>query len=166
MGVAALHCTVLWGVISARVWSVAALGAAIALQSFGLLLPALSSAWSFAAGSTVLFGGTFPGITAMTRTHARGLAQDVAGPSGSGLTIGLLTAIYGVGQVLGPLLAAHMAGKSGGFGSALFAASGAVALGALLMPAVTLAGVIGSKETKVCTNGAERGKERANDPKG
>jgi len=160
VGIAAVPCTVLWGVIAARVGAVAALGAALALQAFGILLPALSSAWWAAAGSAVLFGGTFTGITAMTLTHARGLAQDVAGPSGSGLTIGLLTAIYGVGQVLGPLLAAHMAGQSGGFGSALFAASGAVALGALLMPAVTLAGVIGSKEANVCANSAERGKER------
>ena len=165
VGIAAVPCTVLWGVIAARTGAVAAIGSALALQAFGILLPALSSAWWAAAGSAVLFGGTFTGITAMTLTHARGLAQDVAGASGGGLTIGLLTAIYGVGQVLGPLLAAHTAGKSGGFGSALFAASGAVALGASLMPAVALAGVIGSKEANVCANGAERGKERANGPK-
>jgi MFS family permease len=165
VGIAAVPCTMLWGVIAARTGVVATIGAALALQAFGILLPALSSAWWAAAGSAVLFGGTFTGITAMTLTHARGLTQDVAGASGSSLTIGLLTAIYGVGQVLGPLLAAHMAGKSGGFGSALFAASGAVALGALLMPAVTLAGVIGSKEAIICTNGAESRKERACDPK-
>jgi MFS family permease len=153
-GFAAVPCTVVWGGIAARVGAIAAIGAALALQAFGILLPALSSAWWAAAGSAVLFGGTFMGITAMTLTHARGLA----GASGGGLAIGLLTAVFGVGQVLGPLVAAHMAGESGGFGTALFAASGAVALGGLLMPAVALAGGPGSKDAKICANGAERRK--------
>jgi MFS family permease len=156
VGLAAVPCTVVWGWIAARVGALAATGAALALQAFGILLPALSPAWWAATGSAVLFGGTFTGITGMALTYARGLA----GASGGGLAIGLLTAVFGVGQVLGPLLAAQVAGESGGFGPALFAASGAVALGGLLMPAVALAEVLGSKNAKVYANGVERRKER------
>jgi MFS family permease len=54
----------------------------------------------------------------------------------AGLAIGLLTAVYGVGQVVGPLVAAHLADDAGNFGAALVVASAAVALGALLMLAV------------------------------
>jgi len=159
VGLAAAPCTVLWGVLAARVGAVAAIAAAFALRALGIALPALSSAPWAAAGSAVLFGGTFTGITAMTLPYARGLA----GASGSGRAIGLLTAVYGVGQVLGPLVAAYLTGESGGFGFALLAASGAVAVGGLLMPAVALASC-GSEGAKICANGGGHRKERAYGP--
>ena len=99
----------------------------------------------------MLFGGTFTGITALTLPYARRLA----GPRGTSLAIGLLTTVYGIGQVLGPLVAARLADSAGGFGPALVAASGAVALGSLLMPAVGLASAISTSHRKECVHDNE-----------
>ena len=132
-----------------------ALGVAFTLQAFGIFLPALSSAWWAAAGSAMLFGGTFTGITALTLPYARRLA----GPRGTSLAIGLLTTVYGIGQVLGPLVAARLADSAGGFGPALVAASGAVALGSLLMPSVGLIGVRGKAVNKEAEAGSEKAKQ-------
>jgi MFS family permease len=148
VGLAAVPCTVLWARVATRLGAAAALGTAFALQAFGIFLPAMSSTWWAAAGSAVLFGGTFTGITALTLPYAR----ELAGTRGTGLAIGLLTAVYGVGQALGPLVAARLADNAGGFGSALVAASAAVTLGALLMPAVGLAGTINTSHGKECVH--------------
>jgi len=151
VGLAAVPCTVLWTGVASRSSAVAALGIAFALQAVGILLPAVSAAWWAATGSAVLFGGTFTGISALTLTYARG----VAGSGGSGLAIGLLTAVYGVGQVLGPVFAARLADAEGGFGPALVVASAAVALGGLLMPAVGLVGGINTAQGKECVHDRE-----------
>jgi predicted MFS family arabinose efflux permease len=133
-GLAAAPSTVLWTRIASRAGSVAALVAAYAVQATGILLPAISGAKWAAACSSLLFGGTFVGIAALTLTYAR----EVTGGRRSGLAIGLLTAAFGVGQVLGPPAAAALAGETGGFGPALVFASAAVALGALLLPVAGL----------------------------
>jgi MFS family permease len=70
VGLAAVSCTVLWAGAAAGLGAATALGAAFTLQAFGILLPALFSAWWAAAGSAVLFGGTFTGITALTLPYA------------------------------------------------------------------------------------------------
>jgi predicted MFS family arabinose efflux permease len=134
VGLAAAPSTVLWTRMAWRVGSVAALVAAYAGQATGILLPTVSDAKWAAACSALLFGGTFVGIAALTLTYAR----EITGERRSGLAIGLLTAAFGVGQVLGPLVAAALAGKTGGFGPALVFASAAVALGALLLPVAGL----------------------------
>ena len=150
VGLAAAPSTVLWALAASRSGAVVALAVAFALQAAGILLPVVSSAWWVAAGSTVLFGGTFTGISALTLTYARRLT----GTPGSGRTIGFLTAVYGVGQVLGPLVAARLTIGADRFGPALVAASVAVTLGALLMPVVGLVGMINARHRKECVNGA------------
>ncbi len=60
------------------------------------------------------------------------------GTRAAGLAIGLLTASYGVGQVLESLITVALAGGPSGFGFALFVAASPVALGGLLMPVVGL----------------------------
>ena len=141
VGLAAAPSTVLWTRVASRVGSVAALVAAYAGQATGILLPAVSDAKWAAACSALLFGGTFVGIAALTLTYAR----EVTGGRRSGLAIGLLTAAFGVGQVLGPLVAAALAGETGVFGPALVLASAAVALGALLLPVAGLCAARGDR---------------------
>jgi predicted MFS family arabinose efflux permease len=141
VGLAAAPSTVLWARMASRVGSVAALVAAYAGQATGILLPAVSDAKWAAACSALLFGGTFVGIAALTLTYAR----EVTGGRRSGLAIGLLTAAFGVGQVLGPLVAAALAGETGGFGPALIFASAAVAVGALLLPVAGLCAARGDR---------------------
>jgi MFS family permease len=77
----------------------------------------------------VLFGGTFIGISALTLTLAGLLAPDRS----STTAIGLLTAIFGLGQIVGPLLAAFLAGHSDNFGLALTVAAGMILIGGVLM---------------------------------
>lgn len=128
VGLAAAPSTVLWARAASRAGHAAALVAAYAAQAVGIVLPALSgSAWA-AAGSALLFGGTFMGITALTLTFAGRQA-----PRRAARTVGTLTAAFGLGQVVGPLLAAALAGGPAGFGPSLVAASAAVLLGGLLV---------------------------------
>ena len=136
VGLAAAPSTLLWAGAASRLGATTALGAAYIVQATGIILPAVSGAWWAAATSSMLFGGTFVGIAALTLTYAR----EVTGARRAGLAIGLLTAVYGIGQVLGPLVAAYLADDAGNFGAALIAASAVVALGGLLMPAVGLFG--------------------------
>jgi MFS family permease len=65
----------------------------------------------------------------------------------------LLTAAFGAGQVLGPLVAAHLADEAGNFGPALIAGSAAVALGGLLMPIVGLFGTTSLGDRKEYVHG-------------
>jgi hypothetical protein len=61
--------------------------------------------------------------------------------------------VYGAGQVLGPQVVARLADDAGNFGPALVAASAAVALGCLLMPAVGLFGATSTGGRKEYVHG-------------
>jgi MFS family permease len=54
-------------------------------------------------------------------------------PEAAVRAIGSLTAVYSVGQAIGPYLAGRLAAAVGSPGPSVLAASGAVALGALLL---------------------------------
>jgi MFS family permease len=144
VGLAAAPSALLWAGTASRLGADIALTAAYVVQATGIILPAVSDAWWAAATSSMLFGITFVGIAALTLTYA----QEVTGARTAGLAIGLLTAVYGAGQVLGPLVAAYLANEAGNFGPALIAASAAVALGGLLMPAVRLFGTTSTGSRK------------------
>lgn len=103
------------------------LAGAYAMQAVGVLL---SVAWptvpGFALGS-LLLGLPFTAITLFLVRDARRLRGNAA----AGL-IGLATASYGVGQIVGPLFAAPLAQRSGSFAVPLLVAAAALAMGALL----------------------------------
>jgi MFS family permease len=82
------------------------------------------------------------GIVVLTLPYVR----EVVWARKARLTIGLLTAVYGVGQALGPLIAARLVGDAGGFEPALVASSVAVGLAGLLMAVVTLFDQTGSRK--------------------
>ena len=149
VGLAAAPSALLWADTASRLGAATALAAAYVVQATGIILPVVSDAWWAAAASALLFGSTFVGIAALTLTYAR----EVTGARRAGLAIGLLTAVYGAGQVLGPLVAAHLADEAGNFGPALVAASAVVALGGLLMPAVGLFGTTSTGSRKEYVHG-------------
>jgi predicted MFS family arabinose efflux permease len=136
VGLAAAPSTLVWTWVASRLGCPLALILAYPAQAAGIALPVVSAAWWAATGSAVLFGGTVMGIVALTLTYAR----EQVGPRKAGLAIGSLTAVYGIGQALGPLVAAALAAGPKGFTPALVAASSAVALGGLLMTVVGLSG--------------------------
>ncbi|MFM0737121.1 YbfB/YjiJ family MFS transporter [Paraburkholderia xenovorans] len=78
----------------------------------------------FALGS-MLIGLPFTAITLFAMREARRLHGDNA----AGL-MGYATAAYGVGQIVGPLVAAPIADHTGSFSPALWLAAGALLLGA------------------------------------
>ncbi|MCM6776716.1 YbfB/YjiJ family MFS transporter [Nocardia sp. CDC159] len=104
VGLAAAPATVLWGVLARRRTPVHALVIALALQVCSALLPALSPGAITALVSAALFGATFMGITML----AIEIGDDLAG-AGAAAT---LTAGYGLGQVLGPLVVTPVLGSS------------------------------------------------------
>ena len=144
VGLAAAPSTLVWTWVASRLGCPLALILAYAAQAAGIALPVVSAAWWAATGSAVLFGGTVMGIVALTLTYAR----EQVGPRKAGVAIGSLTAVYGIGQVLGPLVAAALAGGPRGFAPALAAASSAVAFGGLLMAVVGLSGGDANRKRK------------------
>ncbi len=127
-GVAGAPSAVLWTRVGGRLGPVSALALAYVLQAVGLALPAISASALSAALSAALFGGTFIGITSLTMAETRRRVP----PHLAARAIAALTAVFGLGQVLGPLLAAWLAGGEGDFRRALGAASVAVLAGAVL----------------------------------
>lgn len=96
------------------------------LQAAGI---ALGIIWPTAGGfsfGSILIGLPFTAITLFAMREARRLRGDEA----AGL-MGYATAAYGVGQIVGPLVAAPIAEHTGSFSPALWLAAGALLLGAV-----------------------------------
>jgi predicted MFS family arabinose efflux permease len=127
VGLAGIPAAVVWSMLGARMGVARALVLAFGLQACGLVLP-IAGGLAPAYLSAVLFGGTFIGITALTMTLAGRIA-----PQRSTELIGLLTAIYGIGQIIGPLLAAFLERRADSFAPALLVAAGLVLAGGGLM---------------------------------
>jgi MFS family permease len=101
------------------------------LQACGI---ALGIVWPTAGGfslGSILIGLPFTAITLFAMREARRLRGDDA----AGL-MGYATAAYGVGQIVGPLVAAPIAEHTGSFSPALWLAAGALLLGAAGLVAV------------------------------
>ena len=129
-GLAAAPSAVLWGAAGARLGHRGALALAHVVQAVGIALPALSPSAGAALAGAALFGGTFMGITTLAMAVGRSLA-----PGSTGRIVGTLTAVYGVGQILGPLAAGALSHRLGDTRPAVLAAAGAVALGGALVAA-------------------------------
>ena len=112
------------------------------MQGLGILLPVLSSHWLCVISGAILFGGTFMGITALTLSIGKTLM-----PGQSQKVIGVLTAIYGVGQILGPLVSGILSENAGSFVSALAMSALVVILGGSIL----IAGVL--KQTMTIIQG-------------
>ncbi|WP_179708549.1 YbfB/YjiJ family MFS transporter [Paraburkholderia bryophila] len=101
------------------------------LQACGI---ALGIVWPTAGGfslGSILIGLPFTAITLFAMREARHLRGDHA----AGL-MGYATAAYGIGQIIGPLVAAPIAEHTGSFSLALWLAAGALLLGAIGLIAV------------------------------
>lgn len=108
-----------------------ALAVAYVLQAAGVMTPLWSPTLAGFITGSVLLGLPFTAITFFAMQEVRRLA-----PLHSASMMGLLTALYGVGQIVGPPLAAWQLGRAtsqaAGFAMALQIASGALVLGALI----------------------------------
>ncbi|MBL6455474.1 YbfB/YjiJ family MFS transporter [Belnapia sp. T6] len=133
VGLAAAPSVALWGWIAARRGLEASLAAACGIEAVGV---AASVLWPGAAGAllaAVLLGGTFMGITALGLAGGRRLAG--ADPT---RLFALLTAAFGVGQIVGPAVAGWLHDWTGDFRLPSLLAAGALLAAAGLALGVRL----------------------------
>ncbi|TWA68922.1 putative MFS family arabinose efflux permease [Azospirillum brasilense] len=148
-GLAAMPSGILWAAAGRRLGLWRALILAHVVQTVGILLP-ISGSPAAALLSAVLFGGTFVGIVTLSFTLGRHLSGGA-----SARVIGALTAVYGLGQIIGPVPAGLVVARTGSFDSALLGAAAAVLAGALLLAAG--AWMAGRRDPAAVALGAGRG---------
>lgn len=127
-GLSAAPSALVWSGLGGRLGGRRALALAHLVQAVGMALPSLSPGAPAALAGAALFGGTFMGITTLAMSAARRLS-----PEAPGRMVGTLTAVYGVGQMLGPILAGALSRRLGDPRPAVLAAAAAVAAGGLLL---------------------------------
>lgn len=124
VGLAAVPSTLLWPYLARRIGSKSALLAAYALQAAGILVSIQADTIAEVVFVAVSFGGTFLGIVAITLAEG---SQRMSGAGGR--SAAFLTASFGVGQVLGPVIAGVLADFQQGFTLSLVFAAVCVLLG-------------------------------------
>jgi len=129
VGLAAAPSALLFSRAAARWGAPTTLIAAHLVQAAGIVLPVFFDSLWVALLAAVCFGGTFMGITAVAVGFGGRISSHPA------RMIGLLTAAFGLGQMIGPVIAGWLAERQGGFNGSLLLAAGAVALGAALLAA-------------------------------
>jgi MFS family permease len=124
VGLAAVPSTVLWPLLSRRIGNKNALLAAYALQSSGILVSMHADTIVEVMFAAATFGGTFMGIVALTLAEGN-YRMKYDGKRAAAI----LTASFGVGQILGPILAGFLADLQEGFALPLLLASICVMIG-------------------------------------
>lgn len=104
VGLAALPSTIVWPHLARRIGQRQALLAAYLLQAAGILVSIWADSMAEALFVAITFGGTFLGIVALTLAEGnRRMGRE--GPRAAAF----LTACFGIGQVLGPVVAGFLA---------------------------------------------------------
>ncbi len=123
VGAVAAPSTLVWSALALRSGLGRALAAACAVQGAAMLAPFVAGGPTGAIVLATGLGLTFIGISQLATALARTLRPDNANAA-----IGLVTALYGVGQVIGPLAATRIALATGSYRFALPAAAAALLL--------------------------------------
>ena len=110
VGLAAVPSVALWTWAGRRMGNEAGFAIACGVEAIGVALSVLSTDGAVVLLAAAVLGGTFMGITALGLVHARALSSGDLRRS-----MGLMTASFGVGQILGPTFAGLVADMGGGF---------------------------------------------------
>ncbi|KIL37595.1 hypothetical protein SD71_03025 [Cohnella kolymensis] len=138
VGLAAIPSTLLWTAAAHR-WSLRrAAYLAYFAQAAGVMLPALVPGVTSALIGSILFGGTFMGITTIALTIGK-----QASPGQSARTIGNMTAAFSIGQIIGPIAAAAITENTGSYSLSMLLS------GTMLLMAIVL---LRFSEVKVSRN--------------
>ena len=124
-GLAAAPSVAIWTRVAGRLGVPAAFALASIVEACGVVA---SVAWPSKVGvslAAILVGGTFMGLTALGLIRARTLASGDPRRA-----LALMTAAFGLGQIIGPSFAGALSERLGGF-----AAPSVVAAAALLIAA-------------------------------
>lgn len=131
VGVAATPAVFLWDRVARRAGDVQALLVAFALQTVGVLLPAVSGTLVAALAGALLYGATFIGIVSLTLALA-----GRRSPANPGKAMARLTLSYGVAQISAPALAGAMVQASGSYNGALWLTGAVQVLGMFFLLAL------------------------------
>lgn len=118
----------LWATVAKRVGEFPALVSAYLIQAIGIIFPLISTSEVATMIGAVLFGGTFMGIVSMVLVYGGRL-----GGSRPTQLMGLLTACFGIAQIIGPAVAGWMAEQQGSFDLPLVLGALITLLGGVLM---------------------------------
>jgi len=127
VGIAAAPSVIIWNWVAARTGVVRAYAIACTVQALGV---ATSVLWPSTPGvilAAIALGGTIMGLTALGLVAA---AQMTSGDPRR--VFALMTAAFGLGQIIGPTFAGVLFDQTGSFYSSSLAASGALIVAALL----------------------------------
>jgi predicted MFS family arabinose efflux permease len=144
VGLAGAPSAVIWSRIGARIGLLGGLVLAHLVQAIGIVMPVLSNAPAVVLVSALLFGATLIGITALVVAYAGRLAN-------AGRMIGALTASFGLGQIVGPIVAGMLAEGGRGFALPLVLAAATVAIGGILLAAGAMLGRNGAAQGEALT---------------
>jgi MFS family permease len=128
VGLVALPSTAIWRAIAKRHGARGALVGCYLLQGVTALAPLFGDSIVGAGIAAVGLGTTFIPLTGLALPLARALD-----PTRSARAIGLMTAAFGAGQIVGPVAAAYLAEGWGGFGGPSVLACLVLLLAAALM---------------------------------
>jgi MFS family permease len=131
VGLTAVPSVWLWGKVGRRLGERRAMAIAAVLLALGNTSAVLSPTAPGLLISAVLLGGTFMGITALGFTATQHLSPERRRSAGA-----LLTAAFGLGQIVGPVLAGVVADRTGSFAAPTLVATIALLAGAVLLVAV------------------------------
>jgi predicted MFS family arabinose efflux permease len=130
VGLAAAFATFAWIPTAMRVGKARALAIALGIQAIGLAAPVFWHSAFAVALTGIALGGTFIAIA----LFAAGLGRDIF-PQQTSSAVSRLTALYSVGQIIGPIVATQLALRFGSYQPALLVA----AIVAALATVITLA---------------------------
>jgi predicted MFS family arabinose efflux permease len=129
VGIAAVPSTIFWSWCMGKMGYVKPLIFALILQAIGVILPVLLLPNIVGVGlGSILFGGTFMGISMLAITAARALK-----PTGGSQAIALMTVFFGIGQILGPIGAGFVMDATNSFSISLALAASVLVIAVIVM---------------------------------
>ncbi|WP_431088909.1 YbfB/YjiJ family MFS transporter [Paenibacillus sp. 8b26] len=126
VGISAAPSCILWTALANRWGKLRTLIIAMVVQAIGIGLPVVVNSLTSVIIGALLFGVTFMGIT----TLSIALAKDYT--TNHQKIIALLTSSYGLGQVIGPLVAGFLISRNQTYTSAILGAAVIILLGVMV----------------------------------
>ncbi|MFV5902169.1 YbfB/YjiJ family MFS transporter [Staphylococcus gallinarum] len=116
VGLGAIPSTVLWSMIADKITREKAIYLAFTLQIIGVCLPIFSHNIVSIIISSILFGGTFLGLTTLFLSQGQTMMYRFNTKTNF---VAALTVIYSVGQMIAPSISGVLIGESGNYNLAL-----------------------------------------------
>ncbi|RIP33199.1 YbfB/YjiJ family MFS transporter [Staphylococcus gallinarum] len=116
VGLGAIPSTILWSLIADKITRKKAIYLAFLLQIIGVCLPIFSHNIVSIIMSSILFGGTFLGLTTLFLSQGQVMMYRFNTKTNF---VAILTVIYSVGQMIAPSISGVLIGESGNYNLAL-----------------------------------------------